>query len=255
MSSKGKFLSSSPPNTQRNVRGTRERGGAHAARRATSDLARSQECSEGCSSVRLRRSEIPPATLGLHLAVRKGQRPDRGDAHRLDLVAVQGALRYASAADGGRAGLRRQAAGGRDRARAGREHPRAAWPCSVVKGPPLAVPQHGSYASPGRTWWLWAARHSQQETSPLAAQPQPRMLEQAACKAVAFTAFDHPGLAGFEYCWVICYMHLNTGWRPLITPPRGPKKKQGVFATRAPHRPNHISLSALRVVSVDEAGG
>ena len=50
-------------------------------------------------------------------------------------------------------------------------------------------------------------------------------------------------------------MHLNTGWRPLITPPRGPKKKQGVFATRAPHRPNHISLSALRVVSVDEDEG
>ena len=63
------------------------------------------------------------------------------------------------------------------------------------------------------------------------------------------------GLSGFDYCWVICYMHLNTGWRPLITPPRGPRKKQGVFATRAPHRPNHISLSALRVVSVDEAEG
>ena len=63
------------------------------------------------------------------------------------------------------------------------------------------------------------------------------------------------GLAGFDYCWVICYMHLNTGWRPLITPPRGPRKKQGVFATRAPHRPNHVSLSALRVISVDEDEG
>ena len=63
------------------------------------------------------------------------------------------------------------------------------------------------------------------------------------------------GLSGFDYCWAICYMHLNTGWRPLITPPRGPKKKQGLFATRAPHRPNHIALSALRIVGVDEDEG
>lgn len=63
------------------------------------------------------------------------------------------------------------------------------------------------------------------------------------------------GLSGFDYCWAICYMHLNTGWRPLITPPRGPKKKQGLFATRAPHRPNHIALSALRIVGVDEEEG
>ena len=27
--------------------------------------------------------------------------------------------------------------------------------------PPLAAPQLGSCASPGRAWWLWAARHSQ----------------------------------------------------------------------------------------------
>jgi tRNA-Thr(GGU) m(6)t(6)A37 methyltransferase TsaA len=63
------------------------------------------------------------------------------------------------------------------------------------------------------------------------------------------------GLAGFEYCWLICYMHLNTGWNPLVTPPRGPRKKQGVFATRAPHRPNPISLSALRIVNVNEDEG
>jgi len=29
-------------------------------------------------------------------------------------------------------------------------------------------------------------------------------------------------LAGFDYCWVIAHMHLNTGWRPLVQPPRGP---------------------------------
>jgi len=63
------------------------------------------------------------------------------------------------------------------------------------------------------------------------------------------------GLAGFDYVWVIYRCHLNTGWRPLVQPPRGPKARQGVFATRAPHRPNQLGLSALRVVGVDERAG
>ena len=46
---------------------------------------------------------------------------------------------------------------------------------------------------------------------------------------------------------------LATGWRPLVQPPRGPKTRQGVFATRAPHRPSQLALSALRIISVDEA--
>ena len=38
-----------------------------------------------------------------------------------------------------------------------------------------------------------------------------------------------------------------------MRPPRGPRDaRHGVFATRAPHRPNPLSLSALRVVAVDE---
>ena len=57
----------------------------------------------------------------------------------------------------------------------------------------LAAPQHGSCASSGHTWRLWAARHSQGEASPLGAQPLPRLLEPAASKATDFTAFDHAG--------------------------------------------------------------
>ena len=38
---------------------------------------------------------------------------------------------------------------------------------------PLAVPQLGSCASPGRAWRLWAARYSQEEVGPLGAQPLP----------------------------------------------------------------------------------
>ena len=53
----------------------------------------------------------------------------------------------------------------------------------------LAVPQFSSCASSGRAWRLWAARHSQEESSPLGTQPLPPMLEPAASKAADATAF------------------------------------------------------------------
>lgn len=61
------------------------------------------------------------------------------------------------------------------------------------------------------------------------------------------------GLAGFSRIWIISWMHLNTGWTPLVRPPRGPRKKQGLFATRSPHRPNQIALSCVEVEHVDES--
>lgn len=61
------------------------------------------------------------------------------------------------------------------------------------------------------------------------------------------------GLAQFERIWAIVWLHLNRHWNPLVIPPRGPKRKQGVLATRAPHRPNPIGLSALEVVRVEGA--
>ncbi len=59
------------------------------------------------------------------------------------------------------------------------------------------------------------------------------------------------GLQGFERIWVLSWMHLNDGWKPTVTPPRGPKERQGVFATRSPHRPNPIALSCLKLVKID----
>jgi len=60
-------------------------------------------------------------------------------------------------------------------------------------------------------------------------------------------------LDGFDYVWVLAHMHLQTGQlrRFQIKPPRG-DERHGVFATRAPHRPSPISLSALKLVAVDE---
>lgn len=58
-------------------------------------------------------------------------------------------------------------------------------------------------------------------------------------------------LAGCDRIWVIFWFHLNAAWRPKVLPPRGPGKRRGVLATRSPHRPNPLGLSALRLTRVE----
>lgn len=57
-------------------------------------------------------------------------------------------------------------------------------------------------------------------------------------------------LDGFEYIWVISWFHQNQNWKPKVLPPRGSKKKRGVFATRSPYRPNPIGLSLACLISI-----
>lgn len=59
-------------------------------------------------------------------------------------------------------------------------------------------------------------------------------------------------LEGFERIWLIYVFHMNEGWSALVTPPRGPRIKRGVLATRSPHRPAPIGLSAVELVSIEE---
>ncbi len=59
------------------------------------------------------------------------------------------------------------------------------------------------------------------------------------------------GLEGFDYVWVTSWLHLNRHWNPTVVPPRGPKVRRGLFATRAPHRPNQLGLSALRIERIE----
>lgn len=58
-------------------------------------------------------------------------------------------------------------------------------------------------------------------------------------------------LEGIERLWLVSHLHLNTGWNAKVMPPRGPRIKRGLFATRSPHRPNGIGLSAVRLVRVE----
>lgn len=69
-----------------------------------------------------------------------------------------------------------------------------------------------------------------------------------------FSADSIRGLEGFDYIWVHFIFHdaIDEGWAQLVRPPRlGGKQKAGVFATRSPHRPNHLGLSLLKLERID----
>ena len=58
-------------------------------------------------------------------------------------------------------------------------------------------------------------------------------------------------LDGFSHIWVLFWCHLARGWKSKVVPPRDTKKR-GLFATRAPQRPNPIGLSCVRLVRIDK---
>ena len=57
------------------------------------------------------------------------------------------------------------------------------------------------------------------------------------------------GVEGFTRIWVVFGFHQVKGWKPKVMPTRY-FKKLGLFATRCPHRPNPIGMSALRLIGV-----
>ena len=57
-------------------------------------------------------------------------------------------------------------------------------------------------------------------------------------------------LDGFDRVWLITHLHLNPKWGPLVRPPRGGVRR-GVLATRSPHHPNNIGLSAVLLDRVE----
>jgi tRNA-Thr(GGU) m(6)t(6)A37 methyltransferase TsaA len=61
-------------------------------------------------------------------------------------------------------------------------------------------------------------------------------------------------LEEFSHLWVIYVFHEHgsRNWKPSIRPPRlGGAQKVGVLASRSPHRPNPIGLSAVELVRID----
>jgi tRNA (adenine37-N6)-methyltransferase len=65
-----------------------------------------------------------------------------------------------------------------------------------------------------------------------------------------FPAAAFRDLAGFERIWLVFMFHRSEGWKAEVRPPRGGGKRS-VLATRSPHRPNSIGLSAVELVGVE----
>lgn len=67
------------------------------------------------------------------------------------------------------------------------------------------------------------------------------------------------GLEGFTHIWAIFIFHqsikADKEWRPTVRPPREGAKRQGVFATRSPYRPNPIGMSVLEYHGWDKKNG
>lgn len=96
-----------------------------------------------------------------------------------------------------------------------------------------------------------AERHGTPRQAAVPADPSLRPTEAARIELFDTIAPEALAeLAGFERVWVLAWLHLNDGWNPTVLPPRGGRKRS-LFATRAPHRPNPIALSAARVERVE----
>ncbi len=77
---------------------------------------------------------------------------------------------------------------------------------------------------------------------------------------IVFTdEYRHPdalrGIEGFSHLWLLFDFSKahRTDFSPTVRPPRlGGNTRVGVFASRSPFRPNHIGLSCVRLVRVEE---
>ncbi len=61
------------------------------------------------------------------------------------------------------------------------------------------------------------------------------------------------GLDDFSHIWLQFLFHdtIKEGWKPTIRPPwLGGQKRVGIFASRSPHRPNHLGLSVVRLEKI-----
>jgi tRNA-Thr(GGU) m(6)t(6)A37 methyltransferase TsaA len=90
--------------------------------------------------------------------------------------------------------------------------------------------------------------HRQAQGTPI----QPRWAENSEGAVELFPQFA-PGLRdlqGFERIWLLCWLDRTRDARLEVVPYRDTQTR-GVFATRAPSRPNPIGLSCVRLLAVE----
>jgi len=88
--------------------------------------------------------------------------------------------------------------------------------------------------------------------------PEDMPVQPAGAAGTQATVILHPeyraGLAdleGFSHIYLLYRFHLSSGYE-LVVQPFLDDRTHGVFATRAPRRPNPIGLSIVRLLSVQE---
>jgi len=57
-------------------------------------------------------------------------------------------------------------------------------------------------------------------------------------------------LDGFSHITLVSYLHLSDGFNLMVTPHLD-NEKRGLFATRAPRRPNPVAVSVVRLLKIE----
>ncbi len=81
--------------------------------------------------------------------------------------------------------------------------------------------------------------------------PQPVFLKGTEATIEIFSEYARAlaGLEEAEYIFVITYLHKSQDWEPEVVS-RRTGRREGVFATRSPRRPNPIGLSLVKLKEI-----
>ena len=61
------------------------------------------------------------------------------------------------------------------------------------------------------------------------------------------------GIEEYSHLWLIWGFTEAKDWSATVRPPRlGGNTRMGVFATRSPYRPNHLGLSSVRLLRIED---
>ncbi len=89
---------------------------------------------------------------------------------------------------------------------------------------------------------------------------QSGLVEEAEAEIILLPPYNRDemvkGLEAFSHIWVHFIFHQADHWRSTIRPPGlGGKVRVGIFASRSPHRPNRLGMSAVLLKEIQKTPG